>query len=523
MKRRDLVRHLEANGCELLREGSNHSVYVNRETRKATTVPRHREINESWQEIYELLIDTLLELHRREPAGGYAAEALNASERARARSLLDALTELGAGPGSGPGTALVAQEAEVGRQLAGAEQNRRRLTEAGAPAAQQAEAQAEVDRLQRERERLEADIRRADQGTGPERILGFQEIQREVVAPGTLLLEYSLGEERSVLWAVAPDSLDVFELAPRARLEEAARRAHALLSAEDWTLSRPSAEAALTELSKLLLTQVADRLAGRRLLIVPDGALAYVPFAALSLPAGPDRRTPLIDAHEIVVLPSASTLSALRRRSRSPAPPGIVAVLADPIFQPRLPFSREEADAILRLVPADRRFAALGSAASRQTVLSGILAGYGIVHFAAHGEIDSEHPALSALALSQVDAKGRPQEPFLRAYEIRRLRLPAELVVLSACRTALGKEVRGEGLMGLTQSFFQAGARRVVVSLWSVDDRATKELMERFYHHLLAEKRSPAAALRAAQSSLRRTAPFQSPASWAGFVLQGDF
>ena len=472
----------------------------------------------SRQEMHELLIDVLLDLHRRQPQAGYTARALGASERARARSLLDVLTEGAAGLGKDPDPALLTREAEVGRQLAAAERDRRHLAETGAPADRQAEAMARVDDLLRKRDLVEAEIRRTVQGAEPERILSSQEIQREVVTPSTLLLEYSLGETRSFLFVVAPDRLDVFELPPRARLEKAARLVHELLSTTDRTLAEPRTDAALAELSRLLLAPVADRLAGQRLLVVPDGALSYVPFAALPLPGS---GTPLIVAHEIVELPSASTLSALRRRSRRPAPPGVVAVVADPDYAddlPPLPFSGEEAAAIRKLAPSGLHFEALGSDASRQTVLSGVLAGYRIVHFATHGVIDSEHPALSGLALA-----GRRQEAFLPAYEIRRLRLPADLVVVSACRTALGKEVRGEGLMGLTQSFFQAGTRRVMVSLWPVDDRATAELMERFYHHLLAEGRPPAAALRVAQISLRQTPPFQSPSSWAGFVLQGDF
>lgn len=503
----------------------------------------------SRQEIHELLIDLLADLHRRRPAGGYAGAALAAAERARARSLLDQLT--GAGPAADPDPALLAREMAAGRRLAAAERRHRRLVAGGAPEAQQAAARAEVDELLREMEQLESLLERARRGTETERLLTPREIQREVAEPGALLLEYSLGDTRSFLWAVSPGRLEIFELAPRARLETAARSAHALLSAEDRTLAEPAAEAALAELSRLLLAPVADRLAGRRLLIVPDGALGYVPFAALPRPpaAGRAGGEPLVETHEIVLLPSASTLAALRRRARGAAPPGLVAAVADPVFTSddlritgrpgrpprtmargsdpadgleRLPFSREEAEAILRLAPAGRRFAAFDFAADRATVTGGALSGYRIVHFATHAVIDPERPALSGLALSRVDARGRPQEGFLRAYEIRHLRLPADLVVLSACRTALGKEVRGEGLLGLTQSFFQAGARRVVVSLWPVDDRATAQLMARFYRAMLAAGQSPAAALRTAQRSLRRETPYRSPAFWAGFILQGD-
>lgn len=498
----------------------------------------------SQQGLHEQLVDLLLELHRRRPAAGYAAEALAVSERARARSLLDMLAAAEGDPGQGADPALLAEEEVVGRRLAAAERRRRRLADSGAPDERSTAARAEVDALLRERERIEAEIRQAGRGVAPV-VLTPDEIRHEV-APGTLLLEYSLGETRSFVWAVEAGRLDVFELAPRARIEEEARRAHTLLAAEDRTLAGPRIEASLAALSRLLLAPVADRLAGRRLLIVPDGALAYVPFAALPQPAAP--AVPLVEAHEIVLLPSASTLAALRRRSRA-MPPGILAVLADPVFAPddprlsgrpgdpprtvargsdpaaflpRLPFSREEAAALLRLVPAERRFAALDFAAGRDTALGGTLSRYRILHFATHAVIDPEHPALSGIALSRFDARGRRREGFVRASEIWRLRLAADLVVLSACRTALGREVRGEGLLGLTQSFFQAGAQRVLVSLWPVDDRATAELMARFYREMLAGGRSPAAALRAAQSSLRREPAFAAPAFWAGFVLQGD-
>jgi CHAT domain-containing protein len=229
-----------------------------------------------------------------------------------------------------------------------------------------------------------------------------------------------------------------------------------------------------------------------------------------------------------------------------------VAVLADPVFDPedprvpgragkssttapavsqvrssraflRLPWTRREAEMITAVSPAGRALLALDFRASRETALSPELSGYRIVHFATHGVIDSATPALSGLMLSTVGEHGEPREGFLGLRDIYNLRLGADLVVLSACETALGKEVRGEGLVGLTQGLLYAGAKQVVATLWRVEDRSTAELMSRFYHALLVEGRSPAAALRLAQLAIRQDKRWRSPYYWSGFVLQGDW
>jgi CHAT domain-containing protein len=148
---------------------------------------------------------------------------------------------------------------------------------------------------------------------------------------------------------------------------------------------------------------------------------------------------------------------------------------------------------------------------------------YRIVHFATHGLINSEHPELSGLVLSLIDENGKPQDGFLRMSEIFNLEMPADLVVLSACQTALGKEVKGEGLVGLTRGFMHAGAQRVVASLWQVDDLATAELMKHFYRGMLKENLRPAAALRVAQIELSKSPRWSSPYYWAGFVIQGEW
>lgn len=443
------------------------------------------------QSYYELYSDLLVQL-------GEDAQALAVNEEARARSLLEMLSESGADLDP----KLRAREAELAERINRADARRRSL------AGKEAElADAELRELLRQQDRLQAEIRLTRPPTAP-KPLTLPEIQREVVDTGTVLLEYGLGRERSFLWVVTPDSLSTFVLPPRARIEQTARRAAELLTVSHQSLARAESEATLAELSRMLLGPAASLLQDRRLLIVPDGALHYLPFAAFPDPIG---GAPLVARHEIVTLPSASSLAALRKEVPK-RPPGTLAVVADPVFN--LPYSREEAEALLALAPPDRRLGALGPAANREAILSGRLSNYRMVHFATHGVLDTAHPELSRLLLSGGD---------LLSHEIYRLRLPADLVVLSACRTALGKELRGEGLVGLTRGFFQAGARSVVVSLWEVEDRATAELMRRFYRGMLQGGRPPAAALRAAQDSLRREPGWEAPYFWAGFILQGDW
>jgi len=190
---------------------------------------------------------------------------------------------------------------------------------------------------------------------------------------------------------------------------------------------------------------------------------------------------------------------------------------------PRLPFTRQEGKQLLALAPASSSFRAMDFQASRATVLNPALGQYRYVHFATHGYLDSERPGLSALVLSMVDAQGKPQDGFLRTNDIYNLKLPAELVVLSACQTGLGKDVKGEGLVGLTRGFMYAGAARVVVSLWNVNDKATADLMTKFYQKMLQQGERPAAALRDAQVEMWKQKQWQSPYYWAAFTMQGEW
>ena len=475
-------------------------------------------------EAYELEIDLLLEAHRASPGAGFVRTALETGERARARTLLELLGEAGVDLDQGVPAALLERRTTLERRSSARAERALREKD---PAARTALAQ-EHTVLLRELDLADAEIRESSPAQTA-LIRPQPSTATEVQAlldPGTLLLSYSLGETRSHLFAVTSGSLESFELPARSVVEEAARRIHGGMSVYDAAGRAGKSEEA-ADLSGMILGPVADRLNGQRLavrvVIVADGALHYVPFGALPVPSSEDAApVPSLERHECLYLPSASALAAQRQRlaSRPPAG-GWVAVVADPVFDlrdptfERLPASRQEAEAIAALAPPGQARLALGLQASRpESALGDRLSGYRAVHFATHGVVDAEHPSLSGLALS---------DGFLNLRDVYGLRLGADLVVLSGCRTALGREVRGEGLAGLARGFFHAGAPRVVASLWRVEDRATSELMIRFYRGMWSEGRTPAAALREAQLSIRTERRWRDPYFWAGFVLQGDW
>jgi CHAT domain-containing protein len=299
-----------------------------------------------------------------------------------------------------------------------------------------------------------------------------------------------------------------------------------------------------------VLVPVVSELKAKRVLVVADGALHYVPFAALPL-----NGSPLILSKEIAMLPSASVVALLRTRSDARHASKAIAVLADPVLraddprvthrdQPvvvanvtsdvmrsgrevgidefhRLPETRTEADAILSMLPASQTLRATGFDASRETALNPDLRDYRIIHFATHALVNSYRPELSGVVLSLIDEKGDPRDGFLRLQDIFNLELNADLVVLSACRTALGRNIKGEGVVGLSRGFMYAGAPRVIASLWDVRDATTAEFMKLFYRRMIQDKRTAAAALRDAQIAFakQRRAPFY----WAPFVLQGEW
>lgn len=553
----------------------------------------------STQKYFDEYISLLMQLHKARPTEGFDALAMQASEQARARGLLERLTEARINIYEGVDAALIEQERNLFEQFNEKADQRFALFGEKGKQEQIAALKNELSELENQLQQVKALIRtkspRYAALTQP-RSLTVSEIRQQILDNDSLLLEYSLGADRGFLWAVSQEKISTYELPEREAIEKLARRIRSLLTARSLSVSAETpierqqriarAESQLTlaaaKLSQLILGPVAAELKDRRLIIVPDAGIQYIPFAMLPVPAPsgtePSRPRnlsvpevgyqPLILRHEVINLPSASVLAVLRKENagRQSSPKGL-AIFADPVFTsddprlntkvasgkpekhsafirqtrilehfsesaigltgrrgiPRLPFTRQEAAQILGLASGMTNLEALDFKANRALATNQALSQYRYLHFATHGYLDSEHPEESGLLLSLIDEQGKPQNGLLRAKEIFNLSLPAELVVMSACQTGLGKQSRGEGVESLTRPFMYAGAPRVIVSLWNVSDRATSDLMQRFYRGLFKEGLRPAAALRAAQLEMFKQKHWQSPYYWAAFILQGEW
>ncbi|MCS6804759.1 MAG: CHAT domain-containing protein [Acidobacteriota bacterium] len=567
----------------------------------------------SKENYYQFYVDLLMQLHRQQPSSGYDAQALQANERARARSLLEVLTEARADIRQGVDPTLLEHERALQQRLNAKSERLTQLLSGRHTEEQKAAAEKEVSELLKQYQDVQAQIRASSPRYAAlmqPQPLSVKEIQQQVLDDETLLLEYALGEERSYLWAVTPTSIDSYELPGRADIEAAAWRVYRLLVNRNEMLDTK----AFARLSEMLLGAVADQLITKRLLIVTEGALQYIPFGALPRPVKSEQNPlrsewkplksgqrrveskkesnicsaktdhcPLIVDHEIVTLPSASVLAALRHEvSGRPPAAQAVAVLADPVFEttdpriktramqirnwnskvqnkirsrnresesrrqsalgnpesemltrsarqvglngfPRLINTRREAEQIIGLTAEGQGLKAVDFAASKALMMNPALQQYQIIHLATHGLLNSEQPELSGVVFSLVNEQGQPQDGFVRLHDVFNLNLNADLVVLSACHTALGKDIKGEGLVGLTRGFMYAGAPRVVASLWEVEDVATARLMKRFYEAMLKRGLRPAEALREAQIWLLHQKRWQSPYYWSGFIFQGEW
>ena len=516
---------------------------------------------------YQTHIDLLMErsVHSDESNDQYLSQALATSERARARMTMDLLNEASVDLQQRVNPEIAGEMNHLLNQLEELDRQREVILNKGGVDQRVGEDLTELANrmslIKNQFALLQVELRRSSGHyralTAPATV-SLSEIQY-LLDSESVMLEYSLGEYRSFVWLVTNDSLDVIQLADRATIETAAERLFASLHTLEYGASaRAEQEDALRTVSRLIIQPLAHLIGKKRLVIIADGSLNYLPFQTLA--SGIEGRSEqLLDTREVVALPSMSVLAALRARASGERPAKSLAVFADPVFEktdprlggvgvdeahdnfnagqdrsfvtrsslagflPRLEGTLAEAHAITALVSQDEPFVAVGFRASREAVLGQNLGDYRFLHFATHGRVDRKTPALSALVLSRFDERGAEQNGYLRLHDIYGLEMNADLVVLSACETGLGTDIYGEGLVGLTQGFLYAGARSLLVSLWNVPDRATAELMTEFYREIFDQGSSPAAALRHAQQSMASDRRWNDPYFWGAFVLLGDW
>ena len=565
---------------------------------------------------YELYVDLLMRKHETNLRGGFDVLAFEQADKGRARSLTDVLAKGGSNITAGVDPELVKSErdlrllldAKANQQMrllkeryeigsAAATRSRKTVADGYTTASQLDEAisnlDTEIDDTKRQLRNVEADIERVSPRYSALQFpkgLSLRDVQQKLLDSDTIAFEYSLGEQRSYLWVVSDHDFMSFVLPGRRKIEKAAALLIQELSRDPRNLqpvgptmeSETRALKMARQLSRLVFPAALSQidLGRKRLVVVADGALQYIPFGVL---LNTDEETFLSERHEIISLPSLSALAEVRKAiSLRATAPHLLAMFADPVFeaddprlgQPqassqsapssytsrsrnpsgtsffesletapafvrggldpltirkdatfhRLRFARQEADEITNIMGSQDVKSMLGFDATKSAAKTMDLSQYRIIHFATHSLLDFKHPELSCIVLSQRNPDNAEQDGFLRLADIYNIRLSADLVVLSACQTAIGRNLRGEGLVSLTRGFMYGGAARVVASLWEIDDEASKELMAKFYDHMLGqEQMTPAAALRAAQNDIMKQDRWRHPYFWAAFVMQGEW
>ena len=501
---------------------------------------------------YETYVEWLMTRYARDRSPQHAIEAFEAAEAGRARSLLDALYSYQRELRQPSDSALLIDEEKLQKKEQQLVDDKMRLLSQGGTEKETADVDQKLREVRAQSETLEARINSNARFNDLLRSkpLGYERIRTEITDSETSLLSYSLGSGKSFAWVVTKDGLNTYELSDKRTIEDAANQLLKLLKSPQKNESEQTQlQSAIDQVSSLVIDPLSAKLQTRRLIVVADGILQYVPFQILRTSAS--AKEPMVSRFDIVDAPSASAL-AIVRRERTARQPGskLVVGFGDAVFSSEYSPQPIKADTnssdarskqtsrfrdLPRLFNAKRELRAIGDLAgndsafyveydaTRDRFLNVDLSQFRIVHVVTHGVLNDQQPELSGLVLSQVDGSARPIDGFVSLADIYKLRAPVDLVVLSACHTALGKNLRGEGLIGLTRGFMYAGASGVVASLWQVDDRATAELMKYFYTNMLQRGMGPAAALREAQNQIRSQSRWSAPYYWAGFTFQGDY
>lgn len=523
---------------------------------------------------YELYVDLLMKMHQKSSNENYAIRGLQAAEQARSRSMIEILSLTQANFTKDAPPEIVQREKELHNLL---NLKADKLTDALSSKAPQAairKLDGEINELELQLEEIKAVLKQSSpiystfRNSSP---FDLDEFQKRVLDDNSLLLEFHFGEERSYLWLV--DKLEVvsFVLPPREQINRGLENLRELLvareikkeeSIDDYQKRIREAENRYSleaqNLSNVIFGQIADKIINKRLIVVPDGNMHYFPVSALPLPNAKSGE-PILLTNETIYESSAQMLSLITKTGDQVAQAKKnLLVFSDPVFSaddsrlsaksneienssiesylagkfrfaesldmlPRLVASKEESDSVISIVGAEGADVFSGFSANREQLFNAKVSDYKIIHLAAHGLIDKDRPELSGIILSRYDEKGRKIDEFLRLRDIYALNFSADLVVLSACSTSVGKQVKGEGLMSLNNAFLQSGAKSVVSSFWKVDDYATVELMKNFYAALAGGTNTPSQALRQAQLKMMQNPRYKSPFYWAAFNLQGNY
>jgi CHAT domain-containing protein len=514
--------------------------------------------------VYAEAADLLYDMHRE-------AEALEMAELGRARAFLDILAMSRSGIPDELRPEQRKREDEILAHISAVQKN---LWKENIAPDEERKLKAELTSAEDDLETFHLEVRHSNPRYAsiqyPEPV-NVSSMQKDLLDEQSVLVEFLLGEKRSLVWAVSKEKLSVGVLPPRKEIEEEVSAYRKALTGKISTLTLVASLAEIApagrKLYRSLLQPVENALVGARsFVIVPDGALDYLPFETLVLPArhgasGENGPVYLLEKFSIVYGPSASALVVVKEMNREedhprktllafgdplidvpagPAENGVTATRA-PSEEPesksaatvaeeyaergfsfsRLPYTRAEVLGISRLYSPNQRQVYLGEWAREETVKTENLEAYRYIHFASHAFVDEIHPSRSGILFSRGSLSA--EDGMLQMGEIMRLKLNADLVTLSACSTGLGKLVNGEGILGLTRAFFYAGARNVAVSLWNVNDASTSTLMKAFYLNL-NRGLSKSAALRQAKLTLLRSkeSVWHHPYYWAAFVLVGE-
>ena len=565
-----LIERRRGNSAEAIRHIEKALEIIENSRDKITNKKLRTSYFSTVQDSYELYTELLIERAAKEKNSEDISRAFEISERSRSRSLIDLLEEAKVDFRQTADRQMIEREKDLIDEINEKYQARERLFGNKPQQEKIDKITLEINALELDLDRLILQIRQtnpqyADLTGG--KTLSAADV-RNLLDEETVLLEYKLGKERSFLWLLTANSISYHELPKGETIETKARRFYDLVI-ENKKETDDERQVLSKHLSEILLGKVEAKIDGKRIAVVADGILQYLPFSALYTPSlrspesevlspKPADEKFLVETNEIIVLPSASVLARLREKPTAAKQINKkIAIFADPVFDredsriakisktdsenqntvfsqtlrdfrfgenlPRLLASRQEARNISKFVGKNNAALNLGFDANLENIENADLSDYRILHFATHGLLNTSRPELSGLVFSLFDKNGAPQDGFLSLNDIYNLDISSDMVVLSACQTALGKDVRGEGLIGISRGFLYAGTNRIVASLWKVDDSATAEFMKLFYKNHLENKMSASAALRQAKIEMKKTPRFQSPYYWSAFTLLGDW